>query len=196
MDHYIEHWKTIVAQRLTGLAEKKGLINQRFSAQDIIAERPPKPELGDIGFPLFSYARLFHMPPERIAEETMPLGAIENFNWPGSLRAMGPYLNVFLDRKANTAYLLGHIDDEGWARSALLQGQKIMIEFSCPNTNKPLHLGHLRNNVLGESLARIMKAAGAEVRKVNLINDRASIFVNRCLLISLMERVEPQKMKA
>jgi len=47
-----------------------------------------------------------------------------------------------------------------------------MIEFSCPNTNKPLHLGHLRNNVLGESLSRIMKAAGAEVKKVNLINDR------------------------
>ena len=53
-----------------------------------------------------------------------------------------------------------------------LSGQRITIEFSCPNTNKPLHLGHLRNDALGESVARMLRAAGAEVRKVNLINDR------------------------
>jgi arginyl-tRNA synthetase len=47
-----------------------------------------------------------------------------------------------------------------------------MVEFSSPNTNKPLHLGHLRNDVLGESLARILRAAGADVQKVCIINDR------------------------
>ena len=47
-----------------------------------------------------------------------------------------------------------------------------MIEFSAPNTNKPLHLGHLRNDALGESVSRILKAAGAEVCKVNLVNNR------------------------
>lgn len=47
-----------------------------------------------------------------------------------------------------------------------------MVEFSCPNTNKPLHLGHLRNNALGESVSRLLKANGAVVLKVNLINDR------------------------
>jgi len=46
------------------------------------------------------------------------------------------------------------------------------VEFSCPNTNKPLHLGHLRNDSIGMSVARIMEANGADVRKVNLINDR------------------------
>ncbi|MDD4149442.1 MAG: arginine--tRNA ligase [Bacteroidales bacterium] len=50
--------------------------------------------------------------------------------------------------------------------------QKIMIEFSSPNTNKPLHLGHIRNNLLGDSVSRILKAAGNDVIKVNLINDR------------------------
>ena len=48
----------------------------------------------------------------------------------------------------------------------------IMVEFSSPNTNKPLHLGHLRNNFLGDSVARIIKAAGNNVMKVNLVNDR------------------------
>jgi arginyl-tRNA synthetase len=47
-----------------------------------------------------------------------------------------------------------------------------MVEFSSPNTNKPLHLGHLRNDALGESVSRILRACGAEIRKVNIINDR------------------------
>lgn len=51
-------------------------------------------------------------------------------------------------------------------------GQKVMVEFSSPNTNKPLHLGHLRNNFLGYSYAKILEACGYEVIKANLINDR------------------------
>lgn len=51
-------------------------------------------------------------------------------------------------------------------------GQKVMVEFSSPNTNKPLHLGHLRNNFLGDSAAHILAANGYEVKKVNLVNDR------------------------
>jgi len=51
-------------------------------------------------------------------------------------------------------------------------GKKVMVEFSSPNTNKPLHLGHLRNNFLGDAAARILDACGYEVMKVNLVNDR------------------------
>lgn len=51
-------------------------------------------------------------------------------------------------------------------------GQKVMVEFSSPNTNKPLHLGHLRNNFLGDSVSKILAASGYEVMKVNLVNDR------------------------
>ena len=51
-------------------------------------------------------------------------------------------------------------------------GRTIMIEYSSPNTNKPLHLGHIRNNLLGYSVAQILKANGHNVIKVNLVNDR------------------------
>ena len=51
-------------------------------------------------------------------------------------------------------------------------GQNIMIEFSSPNTNKPLHLGHIRNNLLGDSVSRLLKACGNNVMKVTLVNDR------------------------
>lgn len=51
-------------------------------------------------------------------------------------------------------------------------GEKVMVEFSSPNTNKPLHLGHLRNNFLGDATSRILEATGYDVMKVNLVNDR------------------------
>jgi len=51
-------------------------------------------------------------------------------------------------------------------------GKKVMVEYSSPNTNKPLHLGHVRNNLLGYSVSELLKANGAEVFKVNLVNDR------------------------
>jgi len=51
-------------------------------------------------------------------------------------------------------------------------GRKVMVEYSSPNTNKPLHLGHVRNNLLGYSVSELLKADGAEVYKVNLVNDR------------------------
>ncbi|TDO20968.1 arginyl-tRNA synthetase [Pedobacter duraquae] len=51
-------------------------------------------------------------------------------------------------------------------------GKKVMVEYSSPNTNKPLHLGHVRNNLLGYSVAELLKAGGSEVFKVNLVNDR------------------------
>lgn len=51
-------------------------------------------------------------------------------------------------------------------------GRTIMVEYSSPNTNKPLHLGHIRNNLLGYSVSQILEAAGNRVIKVNLVNDR------------------------
>ena len=65
---------------------------------------------------------------------------------------------------------------QGYADSSFGQlppnGQKVMVEYSSPNTNKPLHLGHLRNNFLGYAVAEILKASGYEVIKANLVNDR------------------------
>ncbi|HUX39288.1 MAG TPA: arginine--tRNA ligase, partial [Rectinemataceae bacterium] len=90
----------------------------------------------------------------------------------GSAKALGPYLNVSLARSPEIADTIEVALAPTWGRTASLAGRKVMVEFSSPNTNKPLHLGHLRNNVLGESVSHILSAAGAEVRKINHINDR------------------------
>ena len=92
----------------------------------------------------------------------------------GQLLVAGPYLNVRIDMADLATSLAKEIEakKEAYGQSDSLKDKRMTIEFSCPNTNKPLHLGHMRNDSLGESVAAILKANGATVRKVNLINNR------------------------
>ena len=92
----------------------------------------------------------------------------------GTIQLAGAYLNVAVSLTSTAAELFAATAalPETYGHSDALSGTSIMVEFSCPNTNKPLHLGHLRNDAVGESVSRILAAAGAAVRKVNLINDR------------------------
>ena len=167
-------WKERVRAALARLAATKNIDPSPITLDAVVAEFPPKPELGDIGFPMFGYAKLFRMAPAAIASEIAKTlsGSAENEVGDGEARAVGPYLNVFLDRVSTGSEILKRGGNQSWNLYLPLSGKKIMVEFSCPNTNKPLHLGHLRNNILGESLARILAASGADVKKVNLINDR------------------------
>jgi arginyl-tRNA synthetase len=134
--------------------------------------------MGDLGFPMFGFAKLFKKGPAQIAQ----MVAAE---LPGSV-ADGPYVNIRLNRSELARDILSELLDSAHPKNALaydksvapvgkpptLLGKRVMVEFSSPNTNKPLHLGHLRNDVLGESISRILSACGAEVRRVCIINDR------------------------
>lgn len=173
MKDYKQAWKSVIARALNTFSAEKGLNAGPFEASNVVAENPPKAELGDIGFPLFPYAKDFRMAPAVVAKGLEAAIAADPEASPlGTARAEGPYLNVRLNRAQAVGEILAASAQEGWGRTGSLSGKKVMVEFSCPNTNKPLHLGHLRNNVLGESLSRILAEAGAEVRKVDLINDR------------------------
>ena len=173
MTDYKLAWKLVIARALTTYAFRKGLQGIDITPESVVAENPPKPELGDIGFPLFPFAKTFRAAPAQLAAAVQALVAADPAaEGLGSAKAEGPYLNIRLDRVRAAAEILAAASQEGWGRASNLSGQKVMVEFSCPNTNKPLHLGHLRNNVLGESLSRILAAAGADVRKIDLINDR------------------------
>ncbi len=169
-----EQWRLIIRRALNELAEKfENPIT--ISSEEIVTEVPPKPELGDIAFPMFPFAKYFKTSPKSIAERMQE--TIESDPHAASLGTVttaGPYLNVSLCRPLTIAETVARISEEGleYGKSNLYKDQKIMIEFSAPNTNKPLHLGHLRNDALGESIGRILSACGAVVKKVNLINDR------------------------
>jgi len=168
MYDYKDIYKKKVIEALTKLLKETDFENALDTSQ-VVAEIPPNPGMGDLGFPMFGFAKLFKKAPPQIAQ----MVAAE---LPGSF-AMGPYVNLRLDRGEAARGLLKGMNIPGTPGSAIgrpgtLQGARIMVEFSSPNTNKPLHLGHLRNDVLGESISRILAACGAEVRKVCIINDR------------------------
>lgn len=131
---------------------------------------PPGSDKGDIAFPMFPYARLLRNAPARIAARVAD--AVEPVG--GRAVADGPYVNVFLERGALAVRAVQAALDSGasWGDTRRLADARVMIEFSSPNTNKPLHLGHLRNDSLGESVARLLAAAGARVHRVNIVNDR------------------------
>jgi arginyl-tRNA synthetase len=174
MDNMKDLWRNRIADALGKIAQEAGL-DRAIDAAQVVAEIPPSPEYGDMGFPMFSFAKLLRKgPPQIAALVAAKLAEDGGGDGAGTFAAAGPYVNVRLNRAAAASYLLTQVLDESVpvGRPGTLAGSKIMVEYSSPNTNKPLHLGHLRNNVLGESISRILGACGADVRRVCIFNDR------------------------
>lgn len=152
------------------LAAVKELYNQDLP-ENQISVQDTRPEFeGQLTIVVFPIVRFTKKSPEVTANE---LGAylqehvedITGFN----------VIKGFLNLSIAEAYWLNLFNNEvlkpdfGIIPSS---GKKVMVEYSSPNTNKPLHLGHVRNNLLGYSVSELLKANGAEVFKVNLVNDR------------------------
>ena len=166
-------WKERVGLALNQVAQKFH-VSPPETGWEVLAEVPPKLELGDLAFPMFSFSKLFKMAPALIAKEVEAVLSTDFGTELASVQAAGPYVNLFFRRATLFAQVAKMITEQQdrYGSSSFLSQRRIMVEFSCPNTNKPLHLGHLRNNALGESISRILKFCAAEVYKVNLINDR------------------------
>lgn len=133
---------------------------------------PPSQEMGDAAYPMFQFSKLLKKSPMEIAKSVKD--ELER-EYPGvDVRADGPYVNVKIDLGRVAGELRKRVLDEGesYGDSDRLKNKRVMIEFSCPNTNKPLHLGHMRNDSIGEAVSKILSSSGAEVKKVNLINNR------------------------
>ena len=133
---------------------------------------PPETNLGHFAVACFPLAKQFRTAPAEIAAklaENMPPDDILQ-----KATATGPYLNLTL----HPAVLFGGIcsaisaADSRYGESSTGHDKRVMVEYLSPNTNKPLHLGHLRNGALGMSVARLYEATGHRVVKANLINDR------------------------
>ena len=133
---------------------------------------PPKREMGDVAFSMFPYTKAAKKSPKDIAEDLYKRMGEDHPM--GEVILAGPYFNVKLDISALSSSILKEVEEKGeeYGKSERLKGKKAMVEFSCPNTNKPLHLGHMRNDSIGESVSALIKSQGADVMKVNLINNR------------------------
>ena len=125
---------------------------------------------GDLTLVVFPLVRAAKKKPEEVAEELgaklLSMSAIADYN------VVKGFLNLSLDRSVYVDQLKTFALDPRHGLPAPGSKGAYIVEYSSPNTNKPLHLGHIRNNLLGYSVAEILKANGVEVTKVQIINDR------------------------
>ena len=127
---------------------------------------------GSLTLVVFPFLKISRKKPEDTAQEIGQwlqehCDAVERFN------VVKGFLNIVVAQKAWVSLLNAiNADPTYGEKKATDQSPLVMIEYSSPNTNKPLHLGHVRNNLLGWSLAKIMEANGNRVVKTNIVNDR------------------------
>ena len=135
-----------------------------------LIEIPPDPSLGDYSFPCFTLAKSFKKNPHEIAiflsQKISPMKEIEK------VQAVGPYINFFLNKKILMGLTLKKIfkEKEKYG-SSFHNKEKIMVEFSQPNTHKAFHIGHIRGTSLGESISRILEFSGNKVIRANYSGD-------------------------
>lgn len=127
---------------------------------------------GNLTLVVFPFLKISHKKPEDTAQD---LGAYikQNCEAIADFNVVKGFLNLVIDKKAWLSLLNEMNQNEKFGEKPVTENSPlVMIEYSSPNTNKPLHLGHVRNNLLGWSLAQIMEANGNKVVKTNIVNDR------------------------
>ncbi|MFP4292177.1 MAG: arginine--tRNA ligase [Cyclobacteriaceae bacterium] len=165
--------ENLIVQDIVGAFS--ALYQHQLAADEVKLQPTRKEFAGSHTFVTFPYGKVSGKNPQATAEEIGKYlkehsEVVEDFN----------VVKGFLNLEISDTFWLQVVGDVIQAEAknqrpygfAEPSGRKVMVEFSSPNTNKPLHLGHLRNNFLGDSVARILQARGHEVRRVNLVNDR------------------------
>ena len=159
----------LVASVISGL---KALYSQEVPEKMVQIQKTKKEFEGHLTLVVFPFLKMSRKGPEQTAQE---IGEYLKVNEPAvaAFNVIKGFLNLTI-ASATWIDLLNEIqaDEQYGLVKATETSPLVMIEYSSPNTNKPLHLGHVRNNLLGYSLAEIMKANGYKVVKTNIVNDR------------------------
>lgn len=156
--------KDIIADTLYNHLEKK--LNKNEIER--LIEIPPDEKMGDFAFPCFSLARLFRKNPADIAKQLSYTINLPDFF--EKVSSSGGYLNFFMNNKFLSERILKFCKSDTFGKKSM--NKTIVVEFASPNTNKPLHLGHLRNISIGESISRILSFCGNKVTRTSINNDR------------------------
>lgn len=150
----------------------KALYGAEVAAESIVPSTTKKEFEGNLTIVVFPFLKASHKRPEDTAQEigeylVANCEAVEKFN------VIKGFLNITIKPSFWTSVFQSVEATENFGFKPVTDDSRlVMIEYSSPNTNKPLHLGHVRNNLLGFSLAKIMEANGNKVVKTNIVNDR------------------------
>jgi arginyl-tRNA synthetase len=138
---------------------------------------PPKPELGDFAFPCFRLAKALRKAPPAIAADIA--SAIEHTGIVQHAEAAGGYVNLHVRMSEAAALVLPPLA-RGLSDPRPTRTEKVMVEYSQPNTHKTFHVGHMRNLALGDALVRLLRADGYEVIAANYLGD-VGAHIAKCL---------------
>ena len=148
----------------------KSLYGQEPPVQQVNFQKT-RPEFeGDMTIVVFPFGKLAGRNPEQLANE-MGAEMIKESDMIAKFNVVKGFLNLLILDKFWMDFFKANHENREFGRKPV-SGKNVVIEYSSPNTNKPLHLGHIRNNLLGWSVSEIMKANGKKVVRVNLVNDR------------------------
>ncbi len=168
----------VVEAALTDLAEAP----DREALRKALS-RPPDASKGDVAFPAFPLAKALKKAPPAIAAELAEkiTANLTEDSLVARVETAGPYLNFFTHAGRVLAGLLNGLADGGFERSLHAESsQRVMVEFSQPNTHKVLHVGHLRNIAVGDALQRLLRLRGHQVTSANYYGD-FGVDVAKCL---------------
>ncbi len=177
--------KKVISSILQNAVQKS--FNTKLDSSEIenYIEIPPESLMGDFAFPCFFLSSKLKKSPQEIALKIkneikeLPKEISE-------IKIAGAYLNFFVDKKILAINLINEIlKDKKYGSNNSKIKNKISVEFPSPNTNKPLHLGHLRNMAIGESVSRILEFSGGKVFRNSLNNDRG---IHICKSMSAYEK--------
>ena len=150
----------------------KEIFNEDFTEKDFQVNET-KPEFtGDYTIVLFALVKTLKVSPEKLGTALGEHLIKKNSEFFSGFNVIKGFLNLEIASNQLTGLLNEHYASEAFAKNTSGPHKKIMVEYSSPNTNKPLHLGHLRNNFIGWSVAEILKANGNDVIKSSIVNDR------------------------
>ena len=142
----------------------------RYKTKNIELQQTKKEFDGDITLVVFPLVKELKMSPKEIAEKVgdylVETNSVVSFN------VVSGFLNLSISDKYYLDFFNSIKDNSKYGYSNIVSEDAVMVEYSSPNTNKPLHLGHIRNNLLGYSMSEIYKASGKKVYKTQIINDR------------------------
>jgi arginyl-tRNA synthetase len=164
----------------------------KLSSEEItsLVEVPPQQEMGDFAFPCFSLAKIEKKSPLMISQDLVEklrkilptrkgvpfIGDFSNLDFItgkeiSGVESKGPYVNFFVDKKFLAEKVLKEATKKGYGKQNI-SNKKVGIEFPSPNTNKALHVGHMRNMAIGCAVTNLCELVGDKVVVLNLFNDR------------------------
>ena len=150
----------------------KHLYGAEVSPDSVVLQDTSKDFQGDYTVVVFPYVKMARKSPDAVSAElgAAVVDAVEEIS---SFQAVKGFLNLSVADSYWCRFVADHVDDSRFGlRDTAPDAKPVVVEYSSPNTNKPLHLGHIRNNLLGWSVSELLAANGANVKKVNLVNDR------------------------